>query len=202
MERTDQQQQISGTTLYGTGFKSMIKKKSLKQNVHGFTLLELLLYVAMVTIILSALIPFTWDIIGLSVKSKVQQEVSANARYVAERINYEIRNATAMNASDFGVNLATDATKQLSLTSSSNGVTLIKVSSGGIATVTYGGNTHSLNSNDTKVTNLTFTNFTSSDNKTRHIQSALTIDSTFTQTRQEYRQTVTLETSAEVRSIP
>lgn len=172
------------------------------RSTRGFTLIELLLYVALVTIILSALIPFTWDIIGSSVKSKVQQEVSANGRYVTERINYEIRNATAINTSDFGVDLALDPSKQISITSPTNGTTLFKVTAAGIATITYGGNTYNLNSSDTKITSMIFTNYTSSDNKTKHIQTVLTIGSNFAQTRQEYKQTMTLETSAELRSIP
>lgn len=195
MERTDQQQQISGTTLYGIGFKSMIKKKSLKQNVHGFTLLELLLYVAMVTIILSALIPFTWDIIGSSVKSKVQQEVSANGRYVTERINYEIRNAA-------GINSVSASSISLSETNAAVNPTVIDSSGGNVRIKQGAAAAVNLNSDDTTVSSLTFTNYTSADNKTKHIQTVITIGSNFNQKRQEYKQTMTLETSAELRSIP
>src|SRR3990167_11538866 len=64
----------------------------------GFTLIELILYVALITIILSAIVPFAWNTVQTGVKSAVQQEVNANARYISERIKYEIRNSTGINS--------------------------------------------------------------------------------------------------------
>jgi type II secretory pathway pseudopilin PulG len=176
-----------------------MKKKSFYER--GFTFIELILYIAIVTIILAAIIPFAWSVIGSGAKSGAQQEVSSQIRYVSERLKYEIRNASMINTSDFGVNLASDQTKQLSLTSPVNGTTLIKVTSSGVITITYGGNMYNLNSSDIKVTNLTFTNLTASDYKAQNIQYTITFNNTYNGNRQEYSvPSVTIEGAAELRS--
>lgn len=174
---------------------SQYHKANYMHSTRGFTLIELLLYVALVTIILSALIPFTWDIIGSSVKSRVQQEVSSNGRYVTERINYEIRNAA-------GINSVSASSISLSETVAAVNPTVIDLSGGKVRITQGAGSPVNLNSDDTTVSSLIFTDYTSADNKTKHIQTALSIGSSLNQTRQEYKQTMTLETSAEVRSIP
>src|SRR3989344_7372816 len=64
----------------------------------GFTLIELILYMALVSIVLTAIVPFAWNIIGGGVKSSAQQEVFSQARFVSERIKYEIRNASGITS--------------------------------------------------------------------------------------------------------
>ena len=81
---------VSSTTKNVLGLPSTTFKNVLKSGA-GFTFIELILYVAIVTIILSALVPFAWSAIETGVKSAVKQEVNANARYLSERIKYEIR---------------------------------------------------------------------------------------------------------------
>ena len=69
-----------------------------KKQQSGFTFIEIILYFALVAIVMSAIIPFAWNVIGGSVKSSIQQEVFANARYVSEIIKYEVRNSTGINS--------------------------------------------------------------------------------------------------------
>lgn len=154
----------------------------------GFTLIELILYIAIVTIVVSAMIPFAWNVIGGGVKSTTEQEVFSNARLVSERIKYEIRNASAINSV---------AASSISLGSPA---TVIDLSGDKIRIAPNGGAAVNLNSNDTTATALTFTNYTSGDNKTKNIQFSFTLQSNFGQTRQEYQQTATVQGDAEVRS--
>ena len=170
----------------------IINLKSLRSR-RGFTLIELILYVTIITIVMGALIPFAWNVIEGSAKSSVEQEVSSQARYVSERIKYEIRNANDINSiSASSIDLNTDT----------NAVAVIDLS-GGKVRIKYGagGTPINLNSNDTNVTGLAFTDYRSADTKTKHIQFSFTIDDNYTGSRQEYdAPAITIESSAELRS--
>lgn len=171
----------------------------------GFTFIELILYISIVTIMLSAIIPFAWNIIGTSAKSSAEQEVFSQARYVSERVKYEIRAASGIDAasSNFDVNLASNPSQKLRLTEESPVNTLdISVTAAGQVQLDPGNDAaYTINSSDTKVTDLTFTNYTSTDNKTKHIQFTFTIDDAYGSSRQEYNvPAVTIESSVEVRS--
>lgn len=160
----------------------------------GFTLIELILYIAIVTIVVSAMIPFAWNVIEGGVKSTTEQEVFSNARFVSERIKYEIRNAsgiTSVGASSISLtNFSPDTTTVIDLNVPTGKIRINKNGTGAV----------NLNSNDTTATALTFTNYTSVDNKTKNIQFNFTLGSNFGQTRQEYQQTATIEGDAELRS--
>ena len=165
----------------------------MKLNDKGFTLIELILYVALVTIILSALVPFAWNMVQTGVKSAVQQEVNANSRYISERIKYEIRNAT-------GINSVAATTISLSTSNAGTNPTIIDLTGGNIRIKQGGGATVNLNSTNTVINSLTFTNYTSSDNKTKHIQFTMTVAASFAAARQEYQDSIVVEGSSEVRN--
>ena len=195
MAPMDQPQRIFGTTLPGMPFNM---KKS-------FTLIEVLLYIAIVTGVMSALIIFAWNAIILGAKNNTQQELYAQARIVSERILYEIRDANDINtgSSNFDVNLASNASYQLSLVSDSpNNPTIFSVAAGivmikqGAAAITP------LHSTTISVSSLVFTNYSSADGKTKHIGYTLQFTKTGSSAQQQYKGTVTLESSAEVRSNP
>ncbi len=159
----------------------------------GFTFIELILYVAIVTIILSAIVPFAWNAVETGVKSAVAQEVNANARYISERIKYEIRNSIDINSvSATSIELATSTP--------ATDPTVIDLSAGNIRIQQGAASAVNLNSANTVINSLTFTNYTSLDNKTIHIQFVMTAAASFAAARQEYQDSVVLESSAEVRS--
>jgi type II secretory pathway pseudopilin PulG len=163
------------------------------KNEYGFTLIELILYIALITLILSALVPFAWNMIESGVKSSVQQEVNANARYISERIKYEVRNATGINsvaATSISLATATPATNP----------TVIDLSGGNIRIKQGTGAAVNLNSSNTVINSLTFTNLTSGDTKTKNIQFVFTTAASFGVARQEYQDSVVIEGDAEVRS--
>lgn len=167
----------------------------LKKKESGFTLIELILYISIISIFLVSLVPFAWNIIGGGVKSAAEQEVFSQARSVSERIKYEIRNAT-------GINNVSATSISLVKSEVSLNPTVIDLSGGKIR-ITQGtpGTPYNLNSNDTSATSLIFTDYTSADSKTKHIQFTFTIDDNYGSLRQEYQvPAVTIESSAEIRS--
>ena len=78
---------------------SQWQKSKLKR---GFTLIEMILYIAIVSIFLTGLVYFTWDLIYGRLKSYIQQEVNQNIRFASARIIYEIRNAKSVNSPTSG----------------------------------------------------------------------------------------------------
>ena len=158
----------------------------------GFTFIELILYISIVTIMLTAIVPFGWSVITSGVKSSVQQEVYTQSRYVSERLKYEIRQAsgiTSVNPTSISLtNFSPDTTTVINLVSGK--VQINKNATGAV----------NLNSDDTNVSSLAFTDYTSTDQKTKHIGFTFTISSNYSGQRQEYNETVTLRGSAEVRS--
>ena len=164
------------------------------KNAKGFTLIELLIYMSIVSIMLTALIPFAWNIIEGGAKSATEQEVFSNARTMSERIKYEIRNATAVNSiSATQISLATPY--------SFTNPTIISSTSGNLTIQQGAAPAAALNSSNTNLSNLAFTNFTSADNKTKNIQFIFTLKaSSSATTRQEFNESTTIESDAEVRS--
>lgn len=159
----------------------------------GFTFIELILYIAILTIILSSLVPFAWNVVGTSVKSMVQQEVNTNARYISERIKFEIRNAS-------GINSVSATSISLSTSTPVTNPTIIDLSGGNIRVTQGAESPFNLNSTNTVISSLTFVNYTSGDNKTKNIQFTFNIAASFGPARQEYQDSAVYESAAEVRS--
>ncbi|MEI6326750.1 MAG: prepilin-type N-terminal cleavage/methylation domain-containing protein [Candidatus Roizmanbacteria bacterium] len=159
----------------------------------GFTFIELVLYLAIVTTVMGALVLFAWRIIGSGAKSATEQEVFSAARYASERIKYEIRNAS-------GVNSVASNSISLASTNGAQNPTVIDLSGGKIR-VKYGASAAiNINSTDTNVSSLTFTNYSSLDNKTKNIQFSFTLDSNYNTVAQEYVESTSIRGDAELRS--
>ncbi len=171
--------------------KSKVKSEKSEK---GFTFIELILYMAIVTIVISSLVPFAIGIIQLGAKSSFQQEVTGSARFVSEKIKSEIRNST-------GINSVSATSISLTNSNAAQNPTVIDLSAGKIR-IKKGALTEiNLNSNDTNVSSLSFTNYTSLDNKTKHIGFTFTITDNLSSTSQAYQVSpITMEGSAEVRS--
>lgn len=173
------------------------KNVKLKTNNYqsGFTFIELILYISIVTMMMTTLIPFAWNVIQGGAKSATQQEVFSNARYISERMKYEIRNAA-------GINSVSATSISLVASPSANNPTVIDLSDGNIRIKQGSGSTINLNSQNTTVSSLTFTNYTSSDSKTKHIQFSFTLNAYYPNagTKSEYNETTIVEGSAEVRN--
>jgi type II secretory pathway pseudopilin PulG len=159
----------------------------------GFTLIELILYVSVVSFVLSALMIFALNIISSTAKSNTQQGLYATARLISERINFEIRDASAVTS-------VTASTLTLASATPANNPTVIDFASGAIRVKEGTGAVLPLNGTDTTVTSFAFTNYTSADGKAEHVGYTMTIETSYAGARKDYKDTVTLESSAEVRS--
>ncbi len=156
----------------------------------GFTLLELLLYVSIVGIVLFALTPLALNVIQMSVESSIQEEVYSSARYISERINYEIRNSTDV------VVTATSIT--LTKTLAADNPTIITYSGSNVTIKRGAGTAGAINPTKSLVGNLVFTDYSGSG--TKNVGYTMTIIRSFPLgARQEYDQSISLNSSAEVR---
>jgi type II secretory pathway pseudopilin PulG len=174
-----------------------------QQNKKGFTFIEMLLYMGIVSFILTAIVSFAWNIIYVDVKNNTQQELSTATRLISERLKYEIRNAQAIGASDFGDNLAQDESKTLSLLEKSpRDSTRFFVQNGKLFIQEDTATALAVQSDNTKITNLVFTDYSSGDNLTQQIGFTFTVEANYPDAgnRQEYQGSITAESSAEVRS--
>lgn len=159
-------------------------------NKKAFTLIELLLYLGIVSVIFIALVSFAWNIIEGGMKSSVGQEVSSNGYLVMEKIKSKVRNAKDV----VSVN-----TTSLTLQNISGPNSIIDLSAGNIRI--NEGAAINLNSADVIVSDLIFTDLRSLDNKTKQIGIRFTISYGNNQVRAENRKSLTLESSAELRGI-
>lgn len=166
-------------------------------NQKGFTLIELILYVALVSIFISGAILFAWDIIYGRVKSQVHQEVNQNLRLASKRIIYEVRNASDINS--VGAN-------DICLASADSDRNPIKIYVGsGRLRIGWGGGSSDctgltsdeiLTSNLVSVSSLSFNDLSSDESK--NINFTITIDSA--EDRKEWERSQTYSSSVELRS--
>lgn len=161
---------------------------------HGFTLIELILYISMVSLMLTALIPFAWNVIEGAEKISVEQEINTQARYFSERIKKEIKSAssvTTCNSTTLSLVNPTASLNPTTFTYASNEVKITQgsqIPSPGIR----------IHSNDSLITAFNCTNF--SGTNTDNVQVTFTIANNYTSSRQEYTETLNIELAAETRN--
>ena len=120
-----------------------------KKSIAGVTLIELLLYMGLVSIIMGVLYE-SFALVGeRKIVEVVYDEIYVNAEYIHRDIQYTIKNATSVTAPAVGASSAT-----LSLNS---GTTMYSVDGSGILQKTDDGNTAPLTTSDVFVESLTFT---------------------------------------------
>jgi type II secretory pathway pseudopilin PulG len=158
----------------------------------AFTLIELLLYVVIIGVVMGAMLPVALDMVGGGAKDRVQEEVVSTGRNVLEKIKFKIRNAHDVSAI---------SANSINLINYSGANTIIDLSAGKVRINEGAGNVN-LNSDDTNVTALTFTDYRSANGKAKNIQVQMTINASFSATvRQEFGKSVQLQTSAELRGL-
>jgi len=70
--------------------------KNIKKN-EGFTLLEILLYMVIATIVLFAIMSFSMQIFGTNSKSLNMQEIGTNMDFISNKISTSIQSASSIN---------------------------------------------------------------------------------------------------------
>ena len=166
----------------------------------GFTLIEMILYIAIVSIFLGGVVQLAWNSIYGRVKAQVLQHVNYASRFAGKRMLFEIRNASAITSvSATSICLASsDSTRnptRIYLTGNA-----IRIGwGGGVANCASTTNDVPLTGTNVTVSSLNFTNLTNGV-LSQHIQFTYTISSSATSGRQEYVASQTYEGSAEIRS--
>ena len=164
----------------------------------GFTLVELIIYIAIVSVFVGAAVLFTWDVIYGQIRSNTQREVSQNIRLGSKRIVYEIRNAS-------GINSVSSDELCLANSDSTYNPTKIYVNSdrlrigwgGGSSNCTSLTNDQPLTSNKVTVSSLSFTDV-SSGTDSYNVSFSITVESTGE--RSEWDHSQSYSSSAELRS--
>lgn len=171
-----------------------------QKNNQGFTFIEIIVYIALVTIFVSGAIQFGWNIIYARVKSNFYSEVTQNLRLASKRTLFEIRNASGINAvAPTSICLSnSDATRNPTRIYLASGVLRIGWG-GGSAVCASLTNDVALTSNLVTVSSLTFTNLTSGS-LSKNIKFSIAVDATNPSGRQEFDRSQTFESAAEVRS--
>jgi len=172
----------------------------IRTNQKGFTLIELILTIALLTLIGSLGVNLFLAVLTARNKISSSMEIQQNATLAVRRLAYEIRRASDTEAtSDFGVNLAAvgGSTLDLDMADVLRDPTTFDISSGVLRIQQGSGSTVNLTSNDVEITNLTFDDRTSGNGRTQNIKITLTVASTNTSDRAP--NPVTVATTVELR---
>jgi type II secretory pathway pseudopilin PulG len=130
----------------------MINLRFKIQNRSGFTLIELILYIALLAIFITGAIYFTWDVIYGREKAFQQQIVDQSTRIAMERIAYEIRRAKDIQSVSVG---------QIILDNDGS-TTEISLVGDAVQIISGGSGPFDLTSSQVRVTSLTFVDLSSS----------------------------------------
>jgi len=164
----------------------------------GFTLVETLIYIAIVGGIMVTFISFSLNISGAHEKVYTSQEVQANARIALDLITKKIQSASSVSttASVFGANpgilylVMSSSTLNPTIISMSSNTSSLQIKEGVSSTTT-------VTSNVVSVTNLVFNNWSASSTR-ENIGVNLTV-SYVTSTHPEYQSSQSLQTSVSLR---
>ena len=169
------------------------------RSLKAFTFLEVILYVAIISIFLVTSILFSWDVVYGGIKSNTQQEVSYNLRLVSSRISYETRNAVSVNS----VGLSSIS---LESSDSSRNPTVIDLNAGQVR-IGYGNsggcpiaNPCALTSNRVNVTSLNFENLTDVEEKAIIIKFEIVLEHVNPSNQANWEKSQSYSSSVELRS--
>ena len=171
----------------------------MKKRQAAFTLIELILYMALLSIFIGGAVLFAWDIIYGRVKTSAHQEVSENIRLASQRLIHEIRNAEDINS-------FSAAAISLAMADTNRNPTVFDIS-GGRLRIGYGssGNCPStspcnLTSNKVTVSTLSFEDLSTVDDLSKNIRFTITLERNNPNNRKEWEKSETLTTTVEIKS--
>ena len=121
----------------------------------SFTLIELLIYIAIISLVLVSVTGFFWNIVSGNIKENSYQEVQQNGRFVITKITQEIKKAIGINSPVQG---SSDNSLSLIMSEPNLNPTIFDVS-GGKLRITQGASAPiELTTDQIRVSNLQFTN--------------------------------------------
>ncbi len=138
-----------------------IRKNQNLININGFTFIETIIYIAILSLVVGGFISFAMSISDIKEKSYVVQEVNANGRMVLNILTQKIKSAKSIKAPSFG-----NSSDYLSLDMGNQPDVSFGVYNGIFGIFIEGNSaTTTLTSNVIDVTNLVFTNLAVSNQK-------------------------------------
>lgn len=72
----------------------------MKRTLRGFTFIEVLLYIGILSILGTALFTFAWDTLELSQKSRSDEKVLEESQFILEKITFLLRGAQGVNEAE------------------------------------------------------------------------------------------------------
>lgn len=167
----------------------------------GFTLIEFLVYSAIVVVVGVISVEFIINIYGGKAKAQSHFEIQENARLAMERVIQEIHGAQEINASSFGVNLAVNPGAKLSLQmrDASLNPTEFDVLNNILRIKQGAAGPYDMTNNQVRVTNLVFRNFSSPDGRSKNIGIEITIEHVNPSGLPEWQAGISLRSAAELK---
>jgi type II secretory pathway pseudopilin PulG len=159
--------------------------------MRGFTLVELIIYIAILVVILVLAVSFLWMIVSGNIKEGFFQEVQQNGRFALTKITQEIKKATGI----ISPSLAGSANfLSLRMADPNLNPTIFDVDNGKLRIIQGSNPSYYLTTDQVIVSNLQFTNL-SYENTPGAIQIDITIDHLNPGGRMEYQASVNLKST-------
>ena len=163
------------------------------------TLIEIIIYVAILSLISIAFITISINMMSLKTKSISQQEIGSNLRFISQKINYEIKNSKSISsttASNLTL-ISADSSRNPTVFDLNNGNIRMGFGNSGSCPVN---NPCILNSNLINISQFSVTNLSSGDSQTQNIDYAISGNFINNSGRQEFNASGFINDSMEVRS--
>lgn len=170
----------------------------MKKVYKGFSLLETILYLGIFSVMATALLQLSWDILDLGAKDRVSRRVFSDARFMTERINFFIRNAEGI---DTGSSSLGDGKLVLTQPGTSDTVTL-EVQNEQLVLTETGNASVVMTGSDARIQSLVFLESGSDTDGSHYVGYTIIVGSKrYDQdVRASYKMTTTLQSGALIRN--
>lgn len=170
--------------------------KKNKQEIKGFTLIEILLYLSLFVVVVLGSVAFIHTMFETNVKTKVILEADSEAEHVLAIVTQYIRNSVVVYSPN--KNTTSDVLIIQSLDEEQSPI-LLGIINESIVMSLGGQSTSTLTSSNIKISNLKFTNIGSVNGKDS-IKISFTVNTQGENNRQEYTYEKTYEATASLRN--
>ena len=156
----DKWSKLVGFSVRGSAPRNTVTREAAAVRPRSFTLIEFLIYTAILAAVLVLATGFLWNIIFGSIKEASYQEVQANSRFALIKITQEIKRATAVNNPSPG---SSSNTLSLAMNNPAFNPTVFDIINGKLRIIMGGNGPYDLTSDQIVVNNLQFTNLSYPD---------------------------------------
>lgn len=172
----------------------------MRKTLKAFSFFEVILYLGLFSLLATALLTFSWDVLDLSDKNETGQYVFSDARFVSERLGTLVRKASGI---DTEASVLDDSNGKLVLNQigSSDTVT-VELVSGRVMLTESGSEAVALHSLSTQVASLTFQKYGTSEDGSEYVGYTLVFEAAKNDENapSRYQAATTLESGAFIRN--